>query len=209
MDGKYHFYEYNTLHEYIAATINCYLGEELDTNVTVSKSIIITEGSYLLKDAAIPCSGKIASIELCGVFINSDSTAKFTKLYLNASLYQPHLTNEANSWERITDPVRLESGSSATVNGVTCARLSVVDYNWTALEGDILGVSFINSSCEVRTSKTHTSQTCPVYAAVQTNSSSDVVYYSENNSVTSLQLDELSNITGVKINLQAFVGECC
>ena len=202
------FYEYNTLCGHIAAATSCYLGEELDTNV--SKSIIIKEGFYLLKDAAIPCNGRIASIELCGVFISSDSTADSSRVYLNAALYRPLLTNDTRSLERITELARLESTrSSVTIkldDGVTCARLSMIDYNWTASEGDILGVSFVNSSCEVQTYGTFTLQTCPVYAAVYTNSPSNVVYFSDNNS--SIQLDELSDITGMKINLQVFVGEC-
>ena len=174
----------------------------MDTNA--SKSIIIKEGYYLLKDAPIPCDGRIASIELCGVSISSD----LTQVYLNASIYRPHLTN---SLERITELVRLESGSSNILvinDGVTCARLSAVDYNWTVLKGDILGVSFVNSSCDPEERTFGTLQTCPVYAAIQTNSTSDMVYSSENNSLTTIQFDKLSNITGVKINLQVFVGEC-
>ena len=144
---------------------------------------------------------------MCGAFISSDSIAHdFTRVYLNASLYR----NEANSLKRVTELVKLESRSSATHtmnNGVICARISVVEYNWTALERDILGVSFVNSSCEVLTFGSSTLQTCPAYAAVYTNSSSDMVYVSENNS--SIQLDELSNITNLKVNLQVSVGECC
>ena len=176
----------------------------MDTNV--SESVIVKEGFYLLKDQ-IPCDGRITSIELCGKFISSDSIAHdFTRVYLNASLYR----NETNSLKRVTELVQLESRSSATFimnNGVTCARISVVEYNWTALEGDILGVGFVDSSCEVQTFGSSTRQTCPAHAAVYTNRSSDMVYVSENNS--SIQLDELSNVTNLKVNLQVFVGECC
>ena len=175
----------------------------MDTNV--SESVIVKEGFYLLKDQ-IPCDGRITSIELCGKFISSDSIAHdYTRVYLNASLYR----NETNSLKRVTKLVQLESMSSATFtsNGVTCARISVVKYNWTALEGDIFGVGFVNSSCEVQIFGSSTRQTCPAYAAVYTNSSSDMVYISENNS--SIQLDELSNVTNLKVNLQVFVGECC
>lgn len=175
----------------------------MDTNV--SESVIVKEGFYLLKDQ-IPCDGRITSIELCGAFISSDSTAHdFTRVYLNASLYR----NETNSLERVTELLRLVSSSFATLtmnNGVTCARISVVEYNWTALEGDILGVGFINSSCEVLIFGSSTFQTCPAYAAVYINSSSDIVYVSENNS--SIQLYELSSITNLKVNLQVSVGEC-
>ena len=175
----------------------------MDTNFNVSESVIFKEGFYLLKDQ-IPCNGRITSIELCGAFISSDSIAHdFTRVYLNASLYR----NETNSLKRVTEVVQLESRSSATFtmnNGVTCARISVIEYNWTALEGDIFGVGFVNSSCEVNK---FGRSTCPAYAAVYTNSSSDMVYVSEN--ISSIQLDELSNITNLKVNLQVFVGECC
>ena len=173
----------------------------------MSKSIVtdLEEGVYLLKDA-IPCSGRVTSIELCGGIVSSSSTINFTSVYLNAALYRPHQTDQINSLERITEVERFESRSSATIeldNGLRCARLSIARRNWTAFEGDMLGVSFVNTSCEVETFRTVTVQTCPVYVAVHTNRSSDMVYISENSTAT--HLDTLSNI---KINLQVFVGEC-
>jgi hypothetical protein len=183
----------------------CYPGNDLDTNVSES-SVIIEEKLYLLPNE-ISCDGRITSIELCGLFISSDFKADSKpRVSLNASLYR----NETDSLKRVTELVRLESSSSATFkmsNGVICARLSVVEYNWTVLEGDILGVSFVNSSCEVQIFGTSTFQTCPVYAAVDTNNSLAIVYFSENNSSCGIQLDELSSITNVKVNLQVFVGK--
>ena len=175
----------------------------------MSKSIVtdLEKGVYLLKDA-IPCSGRVTSIELCGGIVNSGPSANFTRrrVYLNAALYRLHQTDQINSLERITAVEHLVSRSSATIeldNGLTCARLSIAGRNWTALEGDMLGVSFINTSCEAQKYGSVTVQTCPVYLAVHTNRSSDMVYISENSTAT--HLDTLSNII---INLQVFVGEC-
>ena len=199
----------------LVATATCYVGEEdLDTKFNVSNSIIIKEGFYLLKDA-VPCDGRITSIELCGVLINPDATIESTRVSLNASLYRPRQTNETQYLERITELVRLNQSisSAATVqldNGVTCARLSVVEYNWTAEVGDILGVGFVNSACKVQIfdhgfGGSFPSQICPIHVSVLINSSSDMVNLLENNSTT--HLDTLSNDMGIKLNLQAFVGE--
>ena len=207
----------NAMHvRILVATATCYVGEEdLDTKFNVSNSIIIKEGFYLLKDA-VPCDGRISSIELCGVLIDPDATIESIRVYLNASLYRPRQTNKTQYLERIRELVYLNQSitdSATTVqldNGVTCARLSVVEYNWIAEVGDILGVGFVNSSCEVQTfdygfGVSFPSQICPIHVAVLTNSSSDMVYLSENNSTT--HLDTLSNDVGIKLNLQAFVGE--
>lgn len=107
---------------------------EEDSNTIVSKSVIIEEEFYLLKDP-IHCNGRITSIDLYGFLINPDAMDDFTLVYFNVALYRPHQTNETESLERITGLVQLESSyyrSFATVqldNGVTCARLRITEYN--------------------------------------------------------------------------------
>ena len=200
-----------------AAATSCYLGENL-VILNTTNSIIRKEGFYLLKDA-VPCDGRITSIELCGVFTSSYPTADYSRVYIYAALYQLHLANGTHLLERITEPKRIESevresGMVEFDGGVICTRLSLVEYNWTTSEGNILGVRFNNSgsSCELQTFGTITIQTCPSYAAVETNSSLDMVYLTNTPNViynSGIQSEELSSITGVKINLRAIVGKCC
>ena len=66
-----------------SCSASCYPEEDLNTNV--SKSVIIEEGFYLLKDV-IHCNGRITLIDLCGVLVNPDAMADFTLVYFNVAL---------------------------------------------------------------------------------------------------------------------------
>ena len=174
-------------------------------------SIITDEGFYLLTNE-VSCDGRIASIEVCGVFTSTNS--KSSKNYFSAALYRRQEMVEPYSFERITKSEHLEPSIILLKldGGVTCTRLSLTqrdDWTGTALKGDVMiGVSFV-TSCEFETFEDLSYQSCPIHAAIQTNTSSDMVYFSQNVDIhnSSILLDELSMMTGVKINLRAIIGK--
>ena len=122
--------------------------EDLETNTSIiHEKALIDEGFYLLAEP-ISCDGRIASIEVCGVFTSTEPNTLIK--FFSAALYR---RQESYSFERITEPEHLETSTGIILEldgDVSCTKLSLTRSNWSALKGDVIGMSFSNS-CETHT----------------------------------------------------------
>lgn len=196
-----------------AAATECQIGQDLETNT--SDSFTGGEGFYLLTNR-VPCDGRVMSMDLCALLDSTNSDSLLTVYYFFAALYRPKQINNKYIFERISEP-GTESQLQITaksvfkhIGSISCARVSLTLYNWTAAKGDIIGVSFSDYSCETQIHDKKSYRLCPVHAALQTNSSSDTVYFSEHldTNHSTILLDELNQTAGVKITIKVIVGQC-
>ena len=188
-----------------AAVVGCFLGDDLVTeSCFIETRTIRDKGFYLFKDG-VSCDGRITLLELCGIFTNP-----LTPNHFFTAVYRPHLENGTYTFDRIAASVHHDI--DPVLVRMSCTSLVV---NWRVQKGDFIAVSFTNS-CPVEnlafgySSERQDVPVCPVYAALETNNSQDEVYFShyldtDNSSITE---DDLTTVSGVKINLQATVGKC-
>lgn len=177
----------------------------------IEDNVIRNEGFYLLMEGA-SCEGRIAIIDLCGVF----TSALASPTHFFAAIYRPTTINGSSGYDRITDPIHFDIDPAllAAESRQSCVGLPVIE-NWSIEVGDTIGYSFTNS-CVTETlelgifpRRIRTVSVCPVYTALRTSSLNDSVYFSPNLSTNSsyFSQEELSIISEVTMNIKAPIGK--